>query len=246
MPSSSSSPLPSHFKASDHATDGKIHLLVASTGSVATIKLPQILRALSKHSNLSIRVMLSASASEFLRGQTAEQPSLEALLDFPNVESLHLDADEWMPEWTRGAPILHIELRRWADALLIAPLSANTLAKITNGMADNLVTSVVRAWDASGLIDGLRDGVAPETRTANGAKRMYLAPAMNTAMWFHPVTGRQTKVLDEWSESNGGWINLLAPVDKELACGDVGGGAMMEWSSIVEKVEQGLGLKHES
>ncbi len=48
-----------------------------------------------------------------------------------------------------GDPVLHIELRRWADVLLVAPLSANTLAKMANGLADNLLTCVVRAWDFS-------------------------------------------------------------------------------------------------
>lgn len=62
------------------------------------------------------------------------------------VECL-VDEDEQL-RWTkRGDPVLHIELRKWADALIIAPLSANTLAKIANGLCDNLVTLVCRCWD---------------------------------------------------------------------------------------------------
>jgi hypothetical protein len=63
-------------------------------------------------------------------------------MHLPNVEAVYDDADEWGPQpWKRGASILHIELRRWADMLIVAPLSANTLAKIVNGMSDNLLTS---------------------------------------------------------------------------------------------------------
>ncbi|PNS14148.1 hypothetical protein CAC42_6661 [Sphaceloma murrayae] len=228
------------FRASDHPSPHP-HLLIASTGSVATIKLPQILHALSTY-NVSIRLLLTSSALQFLSGQSPEQPHYTALLSIPNVSGIHLDADEWHPSWTRNAPILHIELRRWADAMLVAPCSANMLAKVTNGLADNLVTSVARAWDTTGAIDGVRKSME-ETRTAEGLKRMWIAPAMNTAMWLHPVTGRQMAVLEGWGEEQGGWIKLLRPIEKGLACGDVGGGAMMEWADIVHNVVAGLHLK---
>lgn len=133
------------------------------------------------------------------------------------VDGIYLDRDEWLVPWTRGAPILHIELRRWADLMLIAPLSANSLARICLGLSDDLVSSVVRAWDTTGLIDGKR-------------KRVLVAPAMNTAMWEHPVTKAYVKQLEgEWSVKNGGWVEVIMPVQKDLACGDVGGGAMREW-----------------
>lgn len=99
------------------------------------------------------------------------------------------DRDEWSMWQNRGDPVLHIgnsvfqiqsnviELRKWADALLIAPLDANTLAKIANGLCDNLLTSVVRAWDFD--------------------KPLYFAPAMNTAMWENPLTYQHMKTLKE-------------------------------------------------
>ena len=63
---------------------------------------------------------------------------------------------------------------------------------------------------------------------------------MNTAMWEHPVTKKQVKVLeDEWGVGGrglGGWVEVLRPVEKGLACGDVGSGAMREWSEIVELI----------
>jgi len=232
----SSSPAPSHvFRASDHASDSKKHLLLACSGSVATIKLPQILSALSHHPSLSIRVILTLSASKFLTGQSPEQPPLSSLLSLTNVDAIYHDPDEWSPPWTRGAPILHIELRRWASILVIAPLSANTMAKMVAGISDSLLLSVLRVWDTSGTVEGREK-----------PKRVVVCPAMNTAMWRHQVTGSQLAVLEgEWGVQNGGWVEVLRPVEKELACGDVGDGAMREWREVVGVIEERLGLKRD-
>ena len=228
------STLPSPFVASEHAGDNKKHLLLASSGSVATIKLPNILKGLSHYNDLSIRIVLTKAAENFLAGQSTEQPLLESLYSIKNVDGIYRDDDEWCEPWVRGGNILHIELRRWADILVIAPLSANSMAKMTAGLADTLLLSVVRAWDTTGEIDGSR------------RKRILIAPAMNTAMWRHPVTRRQIRVLEEdWAvgEEYNGWIELLRPVEKTLACGDAGDGAMREWSEIVSAIEARLNLQ---
>lgn len=117
--------------------------------------------------------------------------------------------------------------------MVIAPLSANSLAKMTTGLCDNLLLSVVRAWDTTG-----------ETDPLGRRKMIVVATAMNTAMWKHPVTTRQIKVLEDWdiSKSLDGWVKLLRPIEKKLACGDVGDGAMAEWSTIVSEIEEQLGL----
>lgn len=92
--------------------DGKVHLLLAASGSVATIKIPNIIRGLSQHPNLSIRLVLTSSAAHFLQGQAEEQPSLAEIRKYPNVDAIYTDESEWVQPWTRGAPILHIELRK--------------------------------------------------------------------------------------------------------------------------------------
>jgi phosphopantothenoylcysteine decarboxylase len=93
---------------------------------------------------------------------------------------------------------------------VVAPLSADTLAKLAAGLCDNLLTSVARAWD--------------------WAKPFVVAPAMNTAMWEHPVTARQLAELVRWG------VRVVPPVSKALACGDVGNGALAPIDSIVAAV----------
>jgi phosphopantothenoylcysteine decarboxylase len=127
-------------------------------------------------------------------------------------------------------------LRKWADALAIAPLDANTLAKLANGLADNCLTCVWRAWDP--------------------ARSIVLAPAMNTLMWQHPATRRHlVQIAADLGASHAprnlalpelmDWINrhcprlrILPPQSKQLFCGDVGVGAMAEIADIVAAVNQ--------
>jgi phosphopantothenoylcysteine decarboxylase len=238
----------SPFDSSKYLEDNKYHVLLAASGSVATIKIPNIISHLSSTislAHLSIRLILTQSAAQFLQGQSQEQPSLAAIKDMPGVDGIYLDEDEWNIPWTRGAKILHIELRRWADVLVVAPLSANTLAKMVGGLCDNLLLSTMRAWDTTGILD------VPHTVTINSdmgksktfpseanKKRIIVAPAMNTDMWAHPITQRHIKVLEEeWEVDKGGWVHVLRPIEKALACGDVGGGAMCSWEKIAEVVE---------
>ncbi|KAL3424336.1 thymidylate synthase [Phlyctema vagabunda] len=233
------------FVAADHYNDGKHHLLLAASGSVATIKLPNIIDALSRHPNLSIRLVLTKSAANFLAGQSHEQPQLETLRTSRNVDGIYLDEDEWVHPWKRGQGILHIELRRWAHVMAIVPLSANTMAKVVNGLSDNLLTSVIRAWDTTGEVEA---PPRPGPTQLVKKKIIIVAVAMNTAMWRHPITARQISVLEnDWgvdsSQNKGrGWFQVVRPQEKELACGDVGDGAMREWSEIVKILERRLGL----
>ncbi|XP_033045220.1 phosphopantothenoylcysteine decarboxylase isoform X3 [Trachypithecus francoisi] len=95
---------------------------------------------------------------------------------------------------SRSDPVLHIDLRRWADLLLVAPLDANTLGKVASGICDNLLTCVIRAWDRS--------------------KPLLFCPAMNTAMWEHPITAQQVDQLKAF-----GYVEIPC-VAKKLVCGD--------------------------
>ncbi|KAH8689390.1 phosphopantothenoylcysteine decarboxylase [Talaromyces proteolyticus] len=195
--------------------DGKMHLLLAASGSVATIKLPLIISAFKNHQNLSIRVIITKSATNFLAGQSPEQPAVSTLTSLANVDGVYLDKDEWIEPWTRNSSILHIELRRWAHLLAIVPMSANLLAKITGGLCDDLLSCVIRAWDTK--------------------RTILAAPAMNQLMWEHPITAKQLAILEDWN-----WVEILSPQVKALACGDVGQGGMCDWKHIVEVIEQRL------
>lgn len=107
------------------------------------------------------------------------------------MEDILADEDEWSSWKCRGDPVLHIQLRNWADLAVIAPLSANTLAKLANGLADNLLSSVMRAWDFK--------------------KPILVAPAMNTFMWDHPVTSQHLSTLKTWGYS------VIDPCSKTLS-----------------------------
>ncbi|KAG7656864.1 Flavoprotein [Arabidopsis suecica] len=175
----------------------KPRILLAASGSVASIKFSNLCHCFSEWAE--VKAVASKSSLNFV-----DKPSL------PQNVTLYIDEDEWS-SWNKiGDPVLHIELRRWADVMIIAPLSANTLAKIAGGLCDNLLTCIVRAWDYS--------------------KPLFVAPAMNTLMWNNPFTERHLVLLDELG------ITLIPPIKKKLACGDYGNGAMAEPSLIYSTV----------
>ena len=180
--------------------DTKPNILVGCTGSVASIKVPQLVAALSSLGN--VKVVATDAASHFF---TAADVTCR----------VYRDADEWSAWSQRGDPVLHIELRRWADVFLIAPLDANTLAKLANGLCDNLLTCVARAWDVR-------------------RRPLLFAPAMNTLMWEHPLTSRHVEQLTAF-----GYM-YVPVVTKTLVCGDKGDGAMAEVKTLVQSVSDAL------
>ncbi|KAK9516636.1 hypothetical protein VZT92_024556 [Zoarces viviparus] len=180
---------------------GTFRVLVGVTGSVASLKLPLLVSQLLQLPGVDVRVVTTEHAKHFYN-------SAEVSV------KIYSDMDEWELWTQRTDPVLHIELRRWADLLVIAPLDANTLGKIANGICDNLLTCVVRAWDTS--------------------RPLLFCPAMNTAMWQHPITAQQVSRLTEF-----GYVEIPC-IAKKLVCGDEGKGAMAEVSTIVSVVNQYL------
>lgn len=125
------------------------------------------------------------------------------------------DADEWPGEkYDPDIPVLHIELREWADILLIAPITYNTIAKISHGLADNLLTCIVAAWDRN--------------------KPIVIAPAMNTKMWENPFADLNIHTLK--LEHTAGMFTVVSPIAGKLACGETGIGAMAHIDTIIEAV----------
>ncbi|KAF5382493.1 hypothetical protein D9615_003041 [Tricholomella constricta] len=199
------------FTAENEREPGFVHVLLITTGSVASIKAPLIVRELLGYQKVKVEVV-------------ATKPSLAFYTksDISNAGSrVWTDDDEWTGNFNIGDPILHIELRRWADVVLVAPCSANTLSKIAHGACDNLVTSLMRA-------------LAPTTPT-------YIFPAMNTLMYEHPLTAEHMRIVRDVVR-----YNIVGPIGKHLACGDVGVGAMTEWRDIVKIVVELFHLAHKS
>lgn len=187
-----------------HGKLGRCNLIIACTGSVAAIKVPQLLQELDATNKFNIILLPSHTSLSFFD-----------ITIVPESITVFHDSEEWKG-WTRGDPILHIELRKWADILLIAPLSAHTLAKIAAGLSDTLLLEVLRAWDyAKGHV-------------------LFAAPAMNTEMYTHPFTAAHLRVLSDLG------FQFIGPITKLLACGDVGNGAMSEVTDIVARLESAV------
>ncbi|XWS14578.1 hypothetical protein CRYUN_Cryun35bG0022000 [Craigia yunnanensis] len=174
-------------------TRRKPRILLAASGSVAAIKFGKLCHCFSEWAE--VKAVATKASLHFI-----DRASL------PNEVNFYTDEEEWSSWGKIGDNVLHIELRQWADIMVIAPLSANTLGKIAGGLCDNLLTCVVRAWDYS--------------------KPLFVAPAMNTFMWSNPFTEKHLMSIDELG------ISLIPPITKRLACGDYGNGAMAEPSLI--------------
>lgn len=173
------------------------NILLGVTGSVAALKAHELATELSKVGDVQI------AATKFGKYFLDQTPKIFHW-------QIWEDEDEWTETFKLGDQVRHIELRRWAGGLVIAPLDANTLAKIANGLCDNLLTCVVRAWDWS--------------------KPMWLCPAMNTYMWENSPTKDH---LDTMKERG---ARIIYPVEKRLACNDVGMGAMAPTHQIIQLV----------
>lgn len=215
------------------------NVLLGVTGSVAAIHTPELYRAL-KQAGHQIKVVATAAACYFF-----DPAAIEPISGKRNPQVMVLDEDEWPGQergryYQRTDTVLHIELRRWAELLVIAPLDANTLTKLAYGMADNCLTCVARAWDRG--------------------RPAILAPAMNTLMWEHPATARQLRLLAEdyqagtpppnldlpalvdWLNLNCPTLHVLYPQSKRLACDDIGVGAMADRDSVLAAVRARLSV----
>ena len=174
------------------------NVLLCVTGGIAAYKSAEIIR-LFKKDGADVRVIMTQSAKEFITPLT-----LQAVSGNETHDSL-LDVKA---ESAMG----HIELAKWADIILIAPCTAESLAKITHGRADDLMGSVILASNATS----------------------YIAPAMNTTMWLDKSTQENFRTL----VSRG--INFIGPDEGEQACGDVGPGRLVEPEKIIELIKSDL------
>ena len=188
-----------------------VNVLLGVTGSVAAVKTQAIIDELRKLPfPIQLIVILTKGSEMFVDRSKIH-----------SADFIYSDDAEYSPEtrWnSKGDPVMHIDLRRWANVLVIAPLTAHTLAKIASGLCDTLLTCVIRAWEF------------PDS----GPKPIVMFPAMNTAMWEHPLTKRHLGIVR-------GLLHAVVvdPAEgKQLACGDTGPGALPEPSEIAETVKK--------
>lgn len=168
------------------------YILLGVSGGIAAYKSCELVRLLKKQGH-QVSVAMSRAATEFVSPLT-----FQALSGNPVLSETHHGAD--------GNGMAHINLTRQADVFLIAPASANTLAKIANGIADNLLTNLAAA------------------RTCP----LAVAPAMNVEMWHNPANLRNIARLRDDG------ITVFTPASGEQACGEIGIGRMPEAAELAE------------
>ena len=168
-----------------------MNILLLMTGSIACAKASGLI-SLWKKNGHDVKVVASNSALEFVGIAT-----LEGLSGNPVMTSV-FETNNMMD---------HINVSRQTDIIVLAPATANTINKLANGTADDVITTT---WIAAQEL----------------YKPMYIAPAMNTKMWEYPATQKSLSLLNEWG------ITILSPQDGDLACGETGSGRMMEIEDI--------------
>ena len=172
----------------------KKNILLGVTGGIAAYKSAEIIR-LFKKLGADVRVVMTESAKEFITPLTLQAISGNEIHD----SLLNTEAE---------AAMGHIELAKWADIILIAPCTAETISKITHGRADDLMGALILASKAD----------------------IFIAPAMNMNMWLDDSTQKNYKTLS----SRG--ITFIGPAEGEQACGDIGPGRMVEPENIIELI----------
>jgi len=168
------------------------HIVLGITGGVAAYKAAELTRLLVKR-GISVQVVMTEAATQFITPVT-----MQALSGRPVFTSM------WDSSIANGMP--HIELSRQADLILIAPATADFMAKLVHGMSDDLLSTLCLARDCP----------------------LYIAPAMNKQMWEHNATQRNLKQLLQDQ------VHVLGPDAGEQACGEVGQGRMLEPEAIVQ------------
>lgn len=178
------------------------NILIGVTGGIAAYKIPLLCRKFIQNGD-NVKVILTDYAAKFVAPLTLETITKNRVY----IDDFKLDVSP--------KDIEHIDLATWADIFIIAPATANTIAKIAHGIADNLLTSTILAYSTS--------------------KPLYICPAMNTNMYTNTVT------VDNINKLKVRGIEIIPPVEGELACKDVGIGKMQEPDQIFEIVLSNLG-----
>ena len=172
------------------------HIILGITGGIAVYKSAELVRLLKKQ-GARVSVVMTEGAKEFVTPLTFTTLSGE-----PVHDSL------WLNRAGVDSNIAHINLSREADAMLIAPCTANVMAKIAHGMSDDLLSNLVLARE-------------------RGACPLAIAPAMNVQMWDNPATQRNLAQITQDG------IHVFGPAHGEQACGEIGAGRMLEPTEIV-------------
>jgi len=186
-----------------------MRVTVGVSGGIAAYKAAELVRALQRQA-LEVHVVMTEAAGKFIQPLT-----FVALTGHKVITSLWDDAGT--SDGAYDSSIEHIAEAQWAEALVVAPATANILAKFAHGIADDFLTTMYLATQAPVLV----------------------APAMNTNMWDHPATQANLEILRHRG------VRVVEPGTGQLACGTVGAGRMAEPEAIADAVLNALGRRHD-
>jgi phosphopantothenoylcysteine decarboxylase/phosphopantothenate--cysteine ligase len=186
-----------------------MRVTVGVSGGIAAYKAAELVRALQRQA-LEVHVVMTEAAGKFVQPLT-----FAALTGHKVITSLWDDGGA--SDGAYDSSIEHIAEAQWAEALVVAPATANILAKFAHGIADDFLTTMYLATQAPVLV----------------------APAMNVNMWEHPATQANLEVLRHRG------VRVIEPGTGELACGTVGAGRMAEPEAIADAVLSALGRRHD-
>jgi phosphopantothenoylcysteine decarboxylase len=224
--------------------DGKRRrVLLIATGSVASVKIPSLVQQLVQK-EVFVDLVLTEASYKFLKNveyngfkgmQLLKSISILRSVDGTRFLEIYGDKHEWESYSEVGNDVLHISLVKRNSLLVVAPLSADTLAKFALGLASNLATSVLRAWYYD-LEEAFASPIAEKYGVHVINKPVLVAPAMNTFMYYQKITQQHLTTLKNRS------VVVIPPISKTLACGDTGVGAMAEVSTLVGAIVEQLDL----
>ena len=190
-------------------------ILILTTGSVSAYLSHKLANILKNNGHEVKHFMTKVAAQLMNMNEAALSKDYTNQSFYTSQYSNYISIEREILDWHDKAynPVLHIDIVKWADVCVVCPADFNILGKMANGIADDVVSSILAAWLGSG-------------------KKLYICEAMNTMMYKNPARQRNREILENIND-----VHFIEPTVKRLACGDFGIGALADINTIANIVE---------